>query len=470
MIKKILHSVVPGLLACLLATGVAYGWGGGSIIIDPDPIGGGDYDSGDEDSVVVAGVDVNPKTLNLSSNIKFVTIYLSLEESADVKNIVKETVKITEVAGDVVDPIYTVDRPWGYEDHTGDGEYELMVKVSADDILHVMEQSEELSLVVTGELENGEEFEGADAIRTIKNYSPASEKRKFNYKLKGNIPDNPHRADIKKAQVWMNYSSPDKSHRLKSKNPAGQSNHRFNSESGEYYYLPVEEGQGYEWDVTEDVKGVWEDGGDDFEIVVDYETSEVKGYPRLVVTYSDGTKEEITDADLLGPALVPASSKSDVKLHYSTEDAGKYGLSSLTIYGWNQFLNTWEQVSNSRINKENNSISTPDTSYTRYKIASVNKEDGTQQTGSGGTSLGQNYPNPFNPDTNIDYSIDEPAHVTLKVYNVRGQKVATLVNEHQEAGEYSEVFDGGEKLSRGVYQYQLKAGNTIQTKRMVVLH
>ena len=68
--------------------------------------------------------------------------------------------------------------------------------------------------------------------------------------------------------------------------------------------------------------------------------------------------------------------------------------------------------------------------------------------------LGQNYPNPFNPSTNIKYSIPADAMVTLKVYDILGTEVSTLVNEYQQAGTFDVVFNGS-NLASGVYYYQL---------------
>ena len=89
--------------------------------------------------------------------------------------------------------------------------------------------------------------------------------------------------------------------------------------------------------------------------------------------------------------------------------------------------------------------------------------------------LYQNYPNPFNPTTKIKYSIPsvEPGHalslqVSLKVYDVLGNAVATLVNEEKQPGEYEIDFDAS-KLSSGVYFYQLKAGSFVQTNKMILM-
>jgi len=83
-------------------------------------------------------------------------------------------------------------------------------------------------------------------------------------------------------------------------------------------------------------------------------------------------------------------------------------------------------------------------------------------------TLNQNYPNPFNPTTTIEYSISRTSQVTLKVYNLLGQEVVTLVNKKQKAGQHEIEFDGS-KLASGVYMYNLKAGETSVTKKMVLI-
>ncbi len=82
--------------------------------------------------------------------------------------------------------------------------------------------------------------------------------------------------------------------------------------------------------------------------------------------------------------------------------------------------------------------------------------------------LSQNYPNPFNPSTIIEYSIPEASFVQLKVYDVLGNEVATLVNEEQSAGTYRADFNG-EGLSSGLYIAQLTTGNYAQTIKMSLL-
>ena len=93
-------------------------------------------------------------------------------------------------------------------------------------------------------------------------------------------------------------------------------------------------------------------------------------------------------------------------------------------------------------------------------------------------SLEQNYPNPFNPATKIEYKIQEAGFVSLKVYDLLGKEVATLVNEYKPAGSYQISFSatggsasGGDayNLPSGIYFYTIKAGKFLNTKKMILL-
>jgi hypothetical protein len=83
-------------------------------------------------------------------------------------------------------------------------------------------------------------------------------------------------------------------------------------------------------------------------------------------------------------------------------------------------------------------------------------------------SLSQNYPNPFNPATTINYQLPERSQVTIKVFDILGREVATLVNEEKPAGKYNVEFNASD-LSSGVYFYQLKTNLFIQTKKMLLI-
>lgn len=82
--------------------------------------------------------------------------------------------------------------------------------------------------------------------------------------------------------------------------------------------------------------------------------------------------------------------------------------------------------------------------------------------------LKQNYPNPFNPSTAIDYTLNQSGYITLKVYNLLGQEVYTLVDGIQNAGSYRVIFNA-KGLSSGIYFYRLKNQNTVQTRKMILL-
>ncbi|MCH7963543.1 MAG: T9SS type A sorting domain-containing protein [Bacteroidetes bacterium] len=90
--------------------------------------------------------------------------------------------------------------------------------------------------------------------------------------------------------------------------------------------------------------------------------------------------------------------------------------------------------------------------------------------------LSQNYPNPFNPTTKIKFTIPSvgtsrysgTVSVQLKVYDVLGNEVATLVNENKPAGSYEVEFDGTDLIS-GIYFYRIEAGSFIKTKKMILI-
>ena len=84
-----------------------------------------------------------------------------------------------------------------------------------------------------------------------------------------------------------------------------------------------------------------------------------------------------------------------------------------------------------------------------------------------------NYPNPFNPVTTLSYDLPHNSFVNITIYDVLGREVRTLVNQTQEAGFKSVIWDAsndyGKPVSAGVYLYQIKAGEFVQTKKMVLL-
>ena len=112
----------------------------------------------------------------------------------------------------------------------------------------------------------------------------------------------------------------------------------------------------------------------------------------------------------------------------------------------------------------------------RYSDSATDvEEDNLTTEVPGKYELSQNYPNPFNPSTTINYSIPVGNEnfrslqtVTLKVYDILGHEVVTLVNKEQAPGNYSVKFDAT-NLSTGLYIYRLKAGGFVSVKKMMLL-
>jgi hypothetical protein len=87
--------------------------------------------------------------------------------------------------------------------------------------------------------------------------------------------------------------------------------------------------------------------------------------------------------------------------------------------------------------------------------------------------LMQNFPNPFNPSTTIRYTITSPENISIKIYDVGGQLIKEINEDHTQAGEYNIIWDGknnfGERVSSGTYFYQLSVGGYVEAKKMILL-
>ncbi len=149
-------------------------------------------------------------------------------------------------------------------------------------------------------------------------------------------------------------------------------------------------------------------------------------------------------------------------LNSTLRSAGMGGFPLGDLYRWYPSRYTaWkaqEAAENTRINAWLNSGKDPVTSVKEKPSSAVPSN----------FTLSQNYPNPFNPTTQIEYSVSQSGHVSLKVYNTQGQEVAALVNETQPTGNYVATFDGAGLVS-GVYFYRLQSGNVTMTKKLVLM-
>jgi len=82
--------------------------------------------------------------------------------------------------------------------------------------------------------------------------------------------------------------------------------------------------------------------------------------------------------------------------------------------------------------------------------------------------ISQNYPNPFNPATTINYQLPEKNHVSLKIYDILGNLVKTLVDDEQAPGYYNVTWNAG-GLASGVYFYRIMSGSFVSTKKLILL-
>ena len=83
-------------------------------------------------------------------------------------------------------------------------------------------------------------------------------------------------------------------------------------------------------------------------------------------------------------------------------------------------------------------------------------------------ALYQNYPNPFNPETNIRFNLINPGFVSLKVYDILGREVVTLIEENMEAGLHELTFDAS-SINSGIYLYRIETDNFVESKRMILI-
>ena len=124
------------------------------------------------------------------------------------------------------------------------------------------------------------------------------------------------------------------------------------------------------------------------------------------------------------------------------------------------------KISDIQLNKGN--VNLNGTGKNKFRLfASTNKMNNSNSLPTN-YSLMQNYPNPFNPTTRIDFVIIENGFTSLKVYDLLGREVATLVNENLQSGTYYAEFNGS-NLPSGIYFYTLTSGNFTATKKLILL-
>jgi hypothetical protein len=116
------------------------------------------------------------------------------------------------------------------------------------------------------------------------------------------------------------------------------------------------------------------------------------------------------------------------------------------------------------VNSAGEGLWSPVSSFTTGSVVNIGNDGELPRT----VTLDQNYPNPFNPSTQISYTLTEASDVALSVYNVNGQRVATLYNGAQSAGRHTFTFDAG-NLASGVYIYQLRTNEMVLNRKMMLV-
>jgi hypothetical protein len=182
-----------------------------------------------------------------------------------------------------------------------------------------------------------------------------------------------------------------------------------------------------------------------------------------------GFQHDITwTSDKVDSVKIELSLHNGLLWHTITESTASDGIYEWTVQApqtsWDCRIKITD-ISNSSITDES------DTTFVIDTFPSV--EDSTNSFVPAEFSLIQNYPNPFNPITTIKFQIPDQARndntaITLKIYDVLGNEIATLMNEEKPAGSYEVEFDGS-SLPSGIYFYQIKAGSFVDTKKMVLI-
>jgi len=132
---------------------------------------------------------------------------------------------------------------------------------------------------------------------------------------------------------------------------------------------------------------------------------------------------------------------------------------------------------NTDVDPDNNQVSVSTNHFSLFGIGSFTgsgiEEEAEIATLLSSFALSQNYPNPFNPMTNIEFVLPKSGPVSIEIFNILGQKVRMLVDQHMKAGyklvDWDGKDDNGNDVSSGIYFYRLQAGDFCQTKKMVLL-
>lgn len=168
------------------------------------------------------------------------------------------------------------------------------------------------------------------------------------------------------------------------------------------------------------------------------------------------------------------NSNIDYHLRYTNYEVNFRSINenTLVVKYWNQETESWVAFSNPSINTQTNTITLSSDVASNFIIITgsqiVSGGEGNGNNSVKDFVLEQNYPNPFNPTTVISYQLPVSSDVTLKVYNILGNEIVTLVDEYKTAGSYEVKFDAA-TLPSGVYFYKIQTGSLTDTKKMLLI-
>ncbi len=179
-----------------------------------------------------------------------------------------------------------------------------------------------------------------------------------------------------------------------------------------------------------------------------------------------------------------STGSATVVLNWTTAtEVNNYGFEILRAVGQKSFLSQWEKIGFVDGHGNSNSLknysfidSNPVNGKATYRLKQIDTDGKFEYSSIIEISntllkeyvLEQNYPNPFNPTTVISYSIPTASHVSVKVFDVLGNTITTLVNQTQEIGSYKVNFNANE-LSNGIYFYKIQSGGFTDIKKMLLL-
>jgi Carboxypeptidase regulatory-like domain/Secretion system C-terminal sorting domain/Putative Ig domain len=206
----------------------------------------------------------------------------------------------------------------------------------------------------------------------------------------------------------------------------------------------------------------------DIDIYVHQIPVSTNGYSGIsgTVRFSSGS------TSMAGALVYAANQNAAISGYAITDQNGNYNIDGLAPGSYTvtvDKLGYTEAASNSATVSYNGSTGNPmnaSVDFSINEVTSVAQTPSTQQPTK--FELEQNFPNPFNPSTTINYALNQSGIVTLKVYNLLGQEVRTLVNGFQNAGSYHTTFNA-QGLSSGIYFYRLQSQSIIQTRKMILL-